>query len=128
MPVRADDPVVVDADRDGLGVAKPPRRRVAPGAGVVIVEARYGIEPEQPPQIGALSIHGTAKALFERGFDSASEAKLLKAVNQSLINRTGIAGHGALDWAQECARNGEHKYEPRVEVGQFHKKILLVDF
>jgi hypothetical protein len=106
MPARADDPVVVDPDRDGLGVAKPPGRRVAPGAGVVIVEARYGIEPEQPPQIGALSIHGTAKPLFERGFGSASEAKLLKAVNQSLINRMGSAGRGVLDLARECARNG----------------------
>ena len=83
----ADDTVVVDADGNGLGVAEAVGGRVAPGAGIVIVQAGDGVEPEQPAYIGARRIQRPAETLFEPGFNVACKPELVKVVQQGLIER-----------------------------------------
>ena len=50
--VRADNAVVVDADGDGLRVAKSACGRMAAGAGVVVVQPGNRVEPEQASNVG----------------------------------------------------------------------------
>ena len=56
----ADDEIVVDADRHRLRVAEAVHRRVAPAAGIVVVQAADDVKPEQPAEVGPLAIDRTA--------------------------------------------------------------------
>ena len=56
-----DQVVVLDADGDRLRVAEAVRRRVAAGAGVVVVQAGDLVEQEQPAQIGEFRIDRAAE-------------------------------------------------------------------
>ena len=50
-PMGANDEIVVDADRHRLRVLEAVRRRVATGAGVVIIQAADEVKPEQVPRL-----------------------------------------------------------------------------
>jgi hypothetical protein len=63
--VRPDNAVVVDTDRDRLGITEPGGGRVAAGAGIVVVEPGNGVKPEQAPDLGQLRIDAPAEPLLE---------------------------------------------------------------
>ena len=70
----ADDQIVLDPDGDRLRVAEAVGRRVAAGAGVVVVEPGDGVEPEEPADVGQPPVDGAAEARPEHRADATGEA------------------------------------------------------
>ena len=58
---------------------------MATGTGVVIVQAGDGIEPKQPPQVGARRIERASQALLEGRFNIAGKLEFAKPVDERLI-------------------------------------------
>ena len=83
--MRSNNAVVFDADSDGLCVAEAVGRRVTAGAGVVVVQTGDGVEPEQPSEIGQLTIQTMAHPGFKCRLDAARKARLAKNHCQLLI-------------------------------------------
>jgi hypothetical protein len=79
--------VAVNSNGNGLGITKAIRRRMTACTRVVIIQASDGVEPEQTPKVGQLMVYLTTDPLFERGFDSAREAGVLKGYPQFSIQR-----------------------------------------
>ena len=79
-----DDAVVVDADRDRLRVAEAVRRRVAAGAGVVVVQAGDRVEPEQPADVRRAAGRAAGRAALV-SVDS------IRPVNPSSCSRSRVA-------------------------------------
>ena len=69
----------------GLGVAEAGGRRVAAGAGVVVVQAGDGVEPEQAAEVGQLRVDAAAQAALEGGLDAAGEAGLAQRGDQARV-------------------------------------------
>src|SRR5262249_61140372 len=57
----AHDVIVLDPDRDRLTVPEAIRRRMASGAGVIVMQRMDLVEPEQPPEIGQFRINRPPK-------------------------------------------------------------------
>ena len=75
---RSDDVVVLNADSQGLGIAKPIRGRVASSAGVVATERLTFIKPQQPTELDKLGVDSSTEIFFDsslkRALDVARES------------------------------------------------------
>jgi hypothetical protein len=85
--VGADDPVVVGPDRDRLGVAEPVGRRMAAGAGVVVVQARDRVEPQQPADVREPRLDRSAKPPGQARFDPTGKREVAQTDREPAIER-----------------------------------------
>ena len=69
--MRSDDVVIVDADRDRLGITHSVRRRMAPTATVVPADRLQLVEPEKPPQVRELRIDRSAQVLDDSPIETS---------------------------------------------------------
>ena len=88
--VGADDPVVVHADRNRLGIAEGVRRGMAPRAGVVVVQSLDRIEPERAADISELMIDAPPKASLERLGGPTGESMAREIAAQHGIDVRGV--------------------------------------
>src|SRR6185436_3641722 len=77
-PARSHNAIVINADRDRLGITESARWGMASGAGVIVVQAGDRVEPEQSTEVCLGRAYWPAELLLESRFDLAREASLLQ--------------------------------------------------
>ena len=93
---RAYDPIVVNADGDGLGVAEPSQRRMTTCAGVVVVQPSDRVEPQHPSEVGEATIHAPPQPCLQRFGDASGECMAGEQVGQLFVERRIVLSSACL--------------------------------
>ena len=127
MPVRADQAVVLDADGDRLGVAVAVARRMAGGAGIVVVQAGHRVEEQQQAQAGQLEVERAAEPAFQVLFRAAAKALAGQRGRELRVELRGgrrrrLRGRGRRGVRIAVAAAAE-QHEPGQHAGQDGEKV-----
>jgi hypothetical protein len=124
-PIRADDIVIVDADRNRLRIAESERRGVTTGARVVVVQSEDLVEKQKAPQIGERRVDAATQASFERPFDASGEARLTQDGAEGAVEAVArVIFRPGLPWldrgasestAEQAQQHPRHSPRPRSE-------------
>ena len=118
-PVRSGPtmPLLSIADRDRLRVAEAVRRRVAAGAGVVVVQAGDRVEPEQPADVRQPRVEWAAEPRGQRRLDPAGESEFLEALHELRVEPPLVAAAEGTRREQDDGREEEARMpslSPRI--------------
>ena len=127
-PVRPDDAVVLDADGDRLRVAEPGRGRMTAAAGVVVVQARQRVKPQQPSHIGEAGVHRPAQPLRQRGLHAAGETGLGQRGRQILVELAPACGRGAVGRRRRGGGHSKSRQKQRAAAGESQQELWRAVF